>query len=63
MFKNNQSFYEQVQSENYPIKRLVSRPNRTPDDVIKVLALGVLGDQWEVTQLLNKCHPGWRKTL
>ena len=62
MYENNKQFYETIGKENYPIERLVNRPNRKKD-VIKVLVFGILGNFEEVVCLLNKYHFGWRKTL
>ena len=46
MFNNNKQFYESIVEQDYSIERLVNWPNRQPSDVIKVLAFGILGDQW-----------------
>ena len=43
MFNNNKEFYKSIQDNNYPIERLVSRPNRTPADVINLVYLAIRG--------------------
>ena len=63
MYDNNEQFCLSVHENNYPIERLVSRPNRERADVIKVLAFGILGDQWRVVELLNRYHHGWRSAF
>ena len=62
IYDNNIQFYLTVATENYPIERLVSRPNRTKEDVIKS-AFGILGDFNHVVTLLNKYHFGWREAF
>ena len=63
MYEKNEQFYIAVARENYPIEYLIGRPNRKKEDVVKALAFGILGNFWEVAQLLNKYHPDWRKTF
>ena len=53
MYESNENFYLAVARENYPIERLVNRPNRKKEDVIKILAFGILGDlNYVVTNLV-----------
>ena len=61
MFGANHQFYQDVYDRNYPIERLVSRPNRNHGDVVKTLAFGILGNPEKVILLSNKYHFGWRQ--
>ena len=63
IYELNETFYLAVARENYPIRRLIGRPNRKKEDVVKALAFGILGDFWVVVQLLNENHPDWRKAF
>ena len=63
MFEKNKSFYETVAKTNYPIERLIGRPNRQKEDVLKILPFGILGNFEEVVRSLNKHHHGWRKIM
>ena len=63
MFEKNEQFYKTIFEQNYPICRLVNRPNNGAADIVKVLAPGILGDKLEVVRLLNIHHPGWRKAF
>ena len=63
MFQNNKHFYESIYEQKYPIERLVNRPNRQKEDVVKILAFGILGNKHQVIYLLYKYHFGWRKAF
>ena len=60
MFSHNEQFYRCVYENNYPIERLIGRPNRRKEDVVKILAFDILGDREKVARLLNIYHFGWR---
>ena len=63
IYESNESFYLAVARENYPIERFVNCPNRKKEDVIKVVAFGILGNLNYVVTLLNKYNFGWLKAF